>query len=306
MFSFATIGRNILVLVLLAIIIFTGIINPRFLSLQNILNILQQISVLGIVSIGMTILLISGGLDLSVGSLISLSAYVGGLTIVQTHSLGLGILALFACAVFFGFLNGVLAATERAHPFIITLGTMTFLQGIAVVISRGSPINGMGGLYELIGIRDIFGLPAPAIIFIGLLILSHFFLRNIPLGRYAFAIGGNQEASRLSGIRISRMKIALYALNGLFVGVATLVLSSILDSALPTMGTGYELRSVAAAVIGGTPLFGGRGNVFGTLGGVFLLGLVSNSINLLGISANFQGVVLGAIMVAAVMFQKSQ
>ncbi|HOT05720.1 MAG TPA: ABC transporter permease, partial [Atribacter sp.] len=171
MFSFATIGRNILVLVLLAIIIFTGIINPRFLSLQNILNILQQISVLGIVSIGVTILLISGGLDLSVGSLISLSAYVGGLTIVQTHSLGLGILALFACAVFFGFLNGVLAATERAHPFIITLGTMTFLQGIAVVISRGSPINGMGGLYELIGIRDIFGLPAPSIIFIGLLIL---------------------------------------------------------------------------------------------------------------------------------------
>ena len=306
MFSFATIGRNILVLVLLAIIIFTGIINPRFLSLQNILNILQQISVLGIVSIGVTILLISGGLDLSVGSLISLSAYVGGLTIVQTHSLGLGILALFACAVFFGFLNGVLAATERAHPFIITLGTMTFLQGIAVVISRGSPINGMGGFYELIGIRDIFGLPAPSIIFIGLLILSHFFLRNIPLGRYAFAIGGNQEASRLSGIRISRMKIALYALNGLFVGVAALVLSSILDSALPTMGTGYELRSVAAAVIGGTPLFGGRGNVFGTLGGVFLLGLVSNSINLLGISANFQGVVLGAIMVAAVMFQKSQ
>jgi ribose transport system permease protein len=306
MFSFATIGRNILVLVLLVIIIFTGIINPRFLSLQNILNILQQISVLGIVSIGMTILLISGGLDLSVGSLISLSAYVGGLTIVQTQSLGLGILALFACAVFFGFLNGVLAATERAHPFIITLGTMTFLQGVAVVISRGSPINGMGGLYELIGIRDIFGLPAPAIIFIGLLILSHFFLRNIPLGRYAFAIGGNQEASRLSGIRISRMKIALYALNGLFVGVAALVLSSILDSALPTMGTGYELRSVAAAVIGGTPLFGGRGNVFGTLGGVFLLGLVSNSINLLGISANFQGVVLGAIMVAAVMFQKSQ
>lgn len=306
MFSFATIGRNILLLVLLAIVIFTGIINPRFLSLQNILNILQQISVLGIVSIGMTILLISGGLDLSVGSLISLSAYVGGLTIHRTNSLSLGILALFACAVFFGFLNGVLAATERAHPFIITLGTMTFLQGIAVVISRGSPINGMGGLYELIGIRDIFGLPAPAIIFIGLLILSHFFLRNIPLGRYAFAIGGNQEASRLSGIRISRMKIALYALNGLFVGVAALVLSSILDSALPTMGTGYELRSVAAAVIGGTPLFGGRGNVFGTLGGVFLLGLVSNSINLLGISANFQGVVLGAIMVAAVMFQKSQ
>ncbi len=306
MFSFATIGRNILLLVLLAIVIFTGIINPRFLSLQNILNILQQISVLGIVSIGMTILLISGGLDLSVGSLFSLSAYVGGLTIHQTNSLSLGILALFACAVFFGFLNGVLAATERAHPFIITLGTMTFLQGIAVVISRGSPINGMGGLYELIGIRDIFGLPAPAIIFIVLLIITYFFLRNVPLGRYAYAIGGNQEASRLSGIRISRIKIALYALNGLFVGVAALVLSSILDSALPTMGNGYELRSVAAAVIGGTPLFGGRGNVFGTLGGVFLLGLVSNSINLLGISANFQGVVLGVIMVAAVMFQKSQ
>jgi ribose/xylose/arabinose/galactoside ABC-type transport system permease subunit len=296
-------GRNVLLLVLVAIVLITGIVNPRFLSLQNFLNILLQISVLGIVSLGAILLLVSGNLDLSVGSLLSLSAYLAGMVILRGFPLFLAILTCLGVATFFGFFNGFLAALERAHPFIITLGMMTFLQGIAVVISRGSPINGMGGLYELIGIRSVFRVPLPVVFFVVLLICTHFFLRNFPLGRYAYAIGGNQEASRLSGVRVGRVKMALYALNGFLVGVAALVLSSILDSALPTMGTGYELRGVAAVVIGGTPLFGGRGGVWGTLLGVFLLGLVSNSLNLMGISANFQNVVLGAIMVMAVMFQ---
>ncbi|NSW77203.1 MAG: ABC transporter permease [Candidatus Atribacteria bacterium] len=299
-------GRNVLLLVLVAIVVITGVVNPRFLSVQNFLNILLQISVLGIVSLGATVLLVSGNLDLSVGSLLSLSAYIAGMMLLRGVSLPLAMLVCLSVATFFGFFNGFLTALERAHPFIITLGMMTFLQGIAVVISRGSPINGMGGLYELIGIRSIFRVPLPVVLFGGLFVLTHFFLRNFPLGRYAYAIGGNQEASRLSGIRVGRVKMALYAMNGLFVGIAALVLSGILDSALPTMGTGYELRGIAAVVIGGTPLFGGRGGVWGTLLGVFLLGLVSNSLNLMGISANFQNVVLGAIMVIAVMFQGSR
>lgn len=299
-------GRNVLLLVLVAIVVITGIVNPRFLSVQNFLNILLQISVLGIVSLGATVLLVSGNLDLAVGSLLSLSAYIAGMMLLRGVSLPLAVLICLSVATFFGFFNGFLTALERAHPFIITLGMMTFLQGIAVVISRGSPINGMGGLYELIGIRSVFRVPLPVILFGVLFVLTHFFLRNFPLGRYAYAIGGNQEASRLSGIRVGRVKMALYAMNGLFVGIAALVLSGILDSALPTMGTGYELRGIAAVVIGGTPLFGGRGGVWGTLLGVFLLGLVSNSLNLMGISANFQSVVLGAIMVIAVMFQGSR
>jgi ribose/xylose/arabinose/galactoside ABC-type transport system permease subunit len=299
-------GRQVLLLVLVVIAVFTGVVNPRFLSVQNFLNILLQISVLGVVSLGATILLVSGNLDLSVGSLLSLSAYLGGLVIMHSASLFFGIVTCLGVAVLFGLFNGFLASLERAHPFIFTLGMMTFLQGIAIVISRGSPINGMGGLYELLGIRDLFRVPMPVVLFIILLVVVHLFLTYFPLGRYAYALGGNQEASRLSGIRVGRVKIFLYGLNGLFVGIAALMLSSILDSALPTMGTGYELRSIAAVVIGGTPLFGGRGNVWGTLLGVLLLGLVSNSINLMGISANFQNVVLGAIMVLAVMFQGSR
>ncbi|MEN3186185.1 MAG: ABC transporter permease [Atribacterota bacterium] len=299
-------GRNVLLLVLVAIVLISGVVNPRFLSVQNFLNILLQISVLGMVSLGATVLLVSGNLDLSVGSLISLSAYVAGMGLLRGVSLPLAIFLCLSVATLFGFFNGFLTSLERAHPFIITLGMMTFLQGIAVVISRGSPINGMGGLYELIGIRSILRIPFPVILFGVLFMFTSFFLRHLPLGRYAYAIGGNQEASRLSGIRVGRVKIALYAINGLFVGIAALVLSGILDSALPTMGTGYELRSIAAVVIGGTPLFGGRGGVWGTLLGVFLLGLVSNSLNLMGISANFQNVVLGAIMVMAVMFQGSR
>lgn len=306
MVSLARLGRYVLIFVLLAIVLFTGIANPRFLAVQNLLNILLQISVLGIVSIGATVLLISSGLDLSVGSMLSVSAYMAGLIIANIGSTALGILVAIGVATGIGAVNGVLVSTDRAHPFIITLGMMVFLQGVAIVISRGSPINRMGGLYELLGIRHFLGIPLPVVIFAVLLVAVNFFLRNAPLGRYAYAIGGNEEASRLSGIRIKRVKIILYTLNGFLVGIAALVLSAILDSALPTMGSGYELRAIAAAVIGGTPLFGGRGNVWGTLGGVLLLGLVSNSINLIGVSANFQNVVLGAIMVAAVMFQKLQ
>lgn len=306
MVSLARVGRYVLIFVLLTIVVFTGIANPRFLAVRNLLNILLQVSVLGIVSVGATVLLISSGLDLSVGSMLSVSAYMAGLTIANIGSTALGILVAIGVATGIGAVNGLLVSTDRAHPFIITLGMMVFLQGVAIVISRGSPINRMGGLYELLGIRHFLGIPLPVVVFAVVLVVVNFFLRNAPLGRYAYAIGGNEEASRLSGIRIKQVKIILYTLNGFLVGIAALVLCAILDSALPTMGSGYELRAIAAAVIGGTLLFGGRGNVWGTLGGVLLLGLVSNSINLIGVSANFQNVVLGAIMIAAVMFQKSQ
>ncbi|MEJ2288334.1 MAG: ABC transporter permease [Deinococcales bacterium] len=298
-------GQGAVVVTLLAIVVITAIGNPRFLGIQNILNVLLQISILGIVSVGQTVLLISAGLDLSVGAMLSVSALAGGLVIHATGSTLLGVGVALATALLIGTVNGLLAATGRAHPFIITLGMMTLLQGVAIVISRGSPINGMGKLYDVFGIANLLGVPTPVYLLALALGSVALILRFAPLGRYAFAVGGNEEAARLSGLPIFRIKVALYALNGLLVGVAAIALSGILDSALPAMGTGYELRAVAAAVIGGTPLFGGRGSVWGTLFGVLLLGLVSNSINLLGIGANLQYVVLGAIITAAVMFQRS-
>jgi ribose transport system permease protein len=162
----------------------------------------------------------------------------------------------------------------------------------------------MGGLYEVVGVRTLIGVPYPVIILALMLVLGQFIARRTLIGRYAYAIGGNEEASRLSGVRVRRMKVLLYALAGLFTGIAALTLAAILDSALPTMGVGYELQAIAAAVIGGVPLFGGQGNMLNALTGVLLLGLVSNSINIIGVSANLQYVVLGMIVVAAVLLQR--
>lgn len=300
----AELGRYTLLITLVAIIVLTAIGNPRFLSANNLLNILFQVSALGIVAFGQTTLLISAGLDLSVGAMLSVSGLVCALTIASTGSVLLGVLAGVTCGAFIGCLNGMLVATNRATPFIVTLGMMTFLQGVAIIISGGSPVNGTGSLFDVFGLGALAGIPYPVYAMAAALVVMFVILRKTVLGRYAFAIGGNEEAARLSGIPVRRIKVALYSLNGLIVGVAAVVLTGILDSALPNMGTGYELRAIAAVVIGGTPLIGGRGTVLGTLGGVLLLGLVSNSMNLLGVGANYQSAVLGLIITAAVLLQR--
>ncbi|MET4636357.1 ABC transporter permease [Kaistia defluvii] len=297
-------GRYTLLIVLLLIVVVTAIGNPRFLSVNNLLNILFQVSALGIVASGQTILLIAGGLDLSVGAALSVAGLATALTIMHTGSVALGILAGVVAGTVIGAINGMLVATNRATPFIITLGTMTFLQGVAILMSGGSPINDTGALFDVFGLGDFLRVPWPVYAMFLAILVMFLILRFTTLGRYAFAIGGNEEAARLSGIPVRRIKIALYALSGLFVGVAGVILTGVLDSGLPSMGTGYELRAIAAVVIGGTPLIGGRGTVLGTLGGVLLLGLVSNSMNLLGVGANFQSAVLGLIITAAVLLQK--
>ncbi|HXT07617.1 MAG TPA: ABC transporter permease [Roseiarcus sp.] len=302
----ADIGRYTLVIVLLAIIVVTAIGNPRFLSISNVLNILFQVTTLGIVSFGQTLLLVAAGLDLSVGAMLSVAGLVSALVIIATQSLILGILAGILTGALIGLVNGLLIATNRATPFIVTLGTMTFLQGVAIIISGGSPINGVDSLFNIFGVGGFFSIPTPIYVMVLTLIVGFFILRRSVLGRYAFAIGGNEEAARLSGVPVWRTKAALYTVNGAFVGIAAVVLTGILDSALPSMGTGYELQAIAAVVIGGTPLFGGRGTILGTLGGVLLLGLVNNSMNLLGIGANYQSAVLGVIITAAVLLQRKK
>ena len=300
------IGRFTLLITLVAIVVVTAIGNPRFLSPNNLLNILFQVSALGIVAAGQTILLVAGGLDLSVGASLSVAGLATALTIIGTGSVPLGALAGVVTGSILGTMNGLLVATNRATPFIVTLGTMTFLQGVAIVMSGGSPINGTGALFDIFGTGSLLGVSYPILVMLLAVVAVFLLLRFTAIGRYAFAIGGNEEASRLSGIPVRRVKVALYAINGLFVGVAGVILTGILDSGLPSMGTGYELRAIAAVVIGGTPLLGGRGTAVGTLGGVLLLGLVSNSMNLLGVGANYQSAVLGLIITAAVLLQKAR
>ena len=273
------IGRYALLITLVSIVVVTAIGNPRFLSFNNLSNILFQVSTLGIVAAGQTLLMIAGGLDLSVGASLSVAGLATALTILATGSAWLGVLAGLATGALIGLCNGVLISSNRASPFIVTLGTMTFLQGVAIIISGGSPINGAGGLFELFGLGSILrdtqpshcagggcrrGLLRFAADHAWPLRLRHWWQRG---GGAAFRHRRTTcQDFTLRPERPDRWRRGRCA-------------PGILDSALPNMGTGYELRAIAAVVIGGTPLFGGRGTVVGTLGGVLLLGLVSNSMN---------------------------
>jgi ribose transport system permease protein len=293
-------------IVLILGIIITSILSPAFLTVSNISNLLSQIAALGIVTMGQTIALISGGIDLSVGSNVALSGVVAGLMFQAGIPLWIDCLAALLCATLVGLVNGVLIAANRAHPFIITLGMLTLLEGIAELVTGGSPINDMGALATTLGGVLPIGIPTSVIILFIIVLLVWVFLNRVPLGRAIYAIGGNEEASFLSGISIKRTKILLYTIVGLIAGIGALVLSGILNAAEANIGTGLELQSIAAAVIGGTALIGGRGGAWRSLLGVLLLGFVSNSLNLLSVGANYQNIALGIIVLIAVMVQKAR
>ncbi len=296
-----------ILLVLLTLIIILGITVPVFLSPRNIRNVLQQVATLGIVSLGMTILMISGGIDLSVGSSISVTAViVGSLLKAGAPVLPIIILGL-AVGSCMGLINGTLAAHTKAHPFILTLGTMTLFQGLAIIVTGGFPITDLGKKFEFLGGGMIRGvLPLIVIIFFVVLLCGFFLLRYTRLGRVAYALGGNEYTTYLAGINVKRNKIIFYVICGFCAGLASLVLSSRISSAIPNMGTGFELNSIAAVVIGGTPLVGGKGNVWGTLTGVLLLGIIANGLNLLHVEGSWQYVVTGIIIIAVIMHQSRQ
>jgi ribose/xylose/arabinose/galactoside ABC-type transport system permease subunit len=295
-----------IIFVLIALIIIMGVFSPVFLSGRNIRNILQQVSTLGILSMGLTVLMISGGLDLCVGSSISVVAVVVGTMIKAHYSAELAIVVglLIGCGI--GFINGLLAAYTKAHPFILTLGTMTLFQGIAIIITEGFPITDLGKRFELIGGAIIWRVPFIVILFFIVMFVCHFLLRYLRIGRIAYAIGGNEYTTYLAGIPVKRYKILFYVICGFFTGLASIVLASRISSAIPTMGADYTLQAIGAAVIGGIPLTGGRGNVWGTLTGILLLGIIANGLNLLHVEASWQYVLTGIIIVIAVILHEQR
>ncbi|HEY9595227.1 MAG TPA: ABC transporter permease [Spirochaetia bacterium] len=293
-----------IILVLVALVIVLGIASPVFLSVRNIRNVLQQISTLGILSMGMTVLMISGGIDLSVGSAISVVAVVAGTMLKAGLPVELAVLAGLGLGCLIGCINGLLAAFTRASPFILTLGTMTALQGVAIVITQGFPITNLGRRFEWIGGATIGPIPFIVILFFVVMLVCWFGLRYLRIGRIAYAIGGNENTTYLAGIPVKRYKILFYVICGFFAGTAGLVLASRISSAIPTMGSGFEMNCIAATVIGGIPLTGGKGNVWGTLTGVLLLGIISNGLNLLHVDASWQYVVTGLIIVLAVIIHE--
>ncbi|MGQ9747471.1 MAG: ABC transporter permease [Candidatus Caldatribacteriaceae bacterium] len=288
-----------LLLVEIGLAVITGIVNPRFFTTSNLMNILEQVAVLGIVSSGMTMLIISGEIDISVGANIGFSSCVMAMMMKSSNANFFPVLTGIGLAVGNSLLVGITSSTFRAPSFITSLAFISVFQGIALAITKGS-FQTIYGQFEFIGMTRVFKiLPLSFLVSIFAYLLVHFLLSDTKLGRRIYSVGSNPAAAFLSGISVSRTKLVTFFLNGLFVGVATMVLLSRIGAAQPSTGSGIELRAIGAVVIGGTPLSGGKGRIVGTLFGVFLMGIISNTLNMLRVNPYLQEVTFGLLIIAS-------
>ncbi|MCI0496145.1 ABC transporter permease [candidate division KSB1 bacterium] len=295
------------VLSLLIIVIALTILSPYFLTTENLLSIGLQMSVIAIMSIGQVWIIIAGGIDLSVGSILALSGVVSTMLISGGMNMALASIIGIAVGSFCGFINGFLTAVGKLPPFISTLGMMGIARGMALIITKGVPIFGLPEQFSVLGNGRFLGiLPIPVLITIILGIIGHIVLTKTPFGRYSYAIGSNFEAARLSGIRTTRNLIYIYLLGGFLYGFSGVILASRLSTGQPTSGLGYELDVIAACVIGGASLSGGSGTIWGAILGALLIGVLRNGSNLLDISAFWQQVAIGTIIVIAVFIDQRQ
>jgi ribose transport system permease protein len=286
---------------LFALGIVLWILTPHFLTVSNLLNVLEQSSINAIVAAGMTFAIISGGIDLSVGSVLALSGIVLASALQGGVALPLALTLALAGAATSGLLNGLIVTFGRLPPFIATLGMMSVARGLALIWAEGRPISGFNETFRLIATGRPLGIPAPVLITLVVYGIAHVALAHSVFGRSIYAIGGNEEASRLSGVPVRIHKTCGYVVCGLTSGVAAIVLTARLNSAQPTAGIMYELDAIAATVIGGTSLFGGEGTLIGALIGALIMGVLRNGLNLLNVSSFVQQLVIGVVIIAAVL-----
>lgn len=298
--NFAKIGP-LLGLILMMIIL--GIASSSFFTLDNILNLLRQVSVNALIAFGMTFVILTAGIDLSVGSLLALgSALTAGMLTSGMDPL-LAVFLGLLIGLGLGFLNGIIITKGKVAPFIATLATMTIFRGATLVYTDGKPISGLSDsfTFEMIGQGYVMGVPFPAVLMIIAFVILFFVLRKTVFGRQVYAVGGNEEASALSGIKADRIKIWVYSLTGMLSVLAGIIITSRLNSAQPTAGNMYELDAIAAVVIGGTSLMGGRGRITGTLIGALIIGVIDNGLNLMNVSSFYQQIVKGGVILLAVL-----
>jgi ribose/xylose/arabinose/galactoside ABC-type transport system permease subunit len=303
--------RQILPFISLVLLICVlSVLQPEsFLTIDNLLNVLRRSSVYGIIAVGMTSVIISGGIDLSVGSMLSLCGMTGAAAMVALggdnlsgNSPLIGTFVGIVTGTLCGFLNGLVITRLSLPPFIVTLGTMSFFRGISLVMKDGQPVNVAS--YKYLGEGDIAAIPVSVIIFAIVVSLFVFILRFTRLGRYTYAIGSNREAAFHSGVQVNRNLLIIYTIVGFLVGIAAMIATSRTVSAQPTAGQGAELDVIAAVVIGGASLSGGQGNIIGTIIGTLLISFLRNGCTLLGISTNAQLIVIGIIIVVAVAIDR--
>lgn len=288
------------------IIIVLSIISEDFLTVGNILNVLRQISINALIAFGMTFVILTGGIDLSVGSIVALSGAITAGAMVGGMDTGLAITLGLTAGALMGMFNGFLIAKWKVAPFIATLATMTIYRGLTLVYTEGRPITGLNENFAFVGRGYLFGIPMPIIWMSLAFIVLYIILKYTTFGRHVYALGGNEEAALLSGINTSRVKVMVYGISGLLAALSGIILTSRLNSAQPTAGTSYELDAIAAVVLGGTSLAGGRGWITGTLIGAMIIGVLDNGLNLLNVSSFYQQVVKGGVILLAVLLDRSK
>ncbi|MDH5162005.1 ABC transporter permease [Heyndrickxia oleronia] len=295
------------IIAFIIIFIAASIMSPRFLDINNQMNILMQVSIIGIISLGMTVVMLSGGIDLSVGSVLVLVGVISVLALNASGSIFVAILTACIVGSFAGFLNGLMVAKGRIASFIATLGMMAAARSIALYIANGGSISGKVSGFTAIANSDLWIIDYPIIIFLVMTVLVYVLMHKTRFGRYVYAIGSNEKAATLSAIRVDRIKLAVYSLVGLLVSVAAIIETSRLNSiSSSSSGVSYELDAIAAVIIGGTRMTGGKGKILGTFFGVLILGILNNMMNLMNVSPHLQGFVKGLIIIVAVVFQKRE
>ncbi len=309
LFTVAALQKAVAFVVLIALIAYFGVAAPNFLTQLNIVGILQATAVNGVLGVACTFVIISGGIDLSVGTLMTFAAVMCGVVLTNWGlPMIFGVVAALVSGALSGAVSGIIIAKLRVPPFIATLGMMLLLKGLALVIAQDKPIyfNDTPNFSVISNdslvsyLLPSFEVPNGVLILFAVAIAASIVLNKTLLGRYIFALGSNEEAARLSGVNVDFWKILTYALGGMICGIAGLIIASRLNSAQPALGQGYELEAIAATVIGGTSLSGGRGTMLGTIIGAFIMSVLTNGLRIMGVAQEWQIVVTGVIIIAAV------
>ena len=294
----------IALIILMAVI---TIINSNFLTANNLLNLLLQVTSNALIAFGMTFVILTGGIDLSVGSILALSSALTAGLLGSGMPVILAILISLILGCILGMMNGLLISYGKLAPFIVTLATMTIFRGATLVYTNGNPITkGLSDtfLFQFLGQGYIVGIPFPVIIMFIVFIVLYVLLHKTAFGKSVYAIGGNEKAAYISGVKLNKVKIIIYSISGIMASISGLIITSRLSSAQPTSGASYEMDAIAAVVLGGTSLSGGKGRILGTLIGALIIGVLNNGLNIIGVSAFWQQVVKGVVILIAVLIDR--
>ena len=292
---------------LIVLIIVVSFLSPVFLTTSNLTNLLRQVSVNALIAFGMTFVILLGAIDLSVGSVLAFSSAVMASLVVNDTNYFIALIIAILVGAVLGMVNGAVITFGKVAPFIVTLATMTVFRGATFIFTDGVPISGIsrgGNIFQFIGRESIFGIPFPIIMMLIIFFLLFILLHKTPFGRKVYAVGGNEKAANIVGVKIAKIKILVFTLSGALAALAGVIITSRLGSAQPNAGLTYELDAIAAVVLGGTSLSGGKGRMFGTFIGILIIGVLNNGLNILGVSSFYQEVAKGAVILVAVLLDR--